>query len=150
MGHSSEKLFENDLNDIIDRLVELQDEINVVRKEAKLGNFSPFVINWLVNAKSNYPGDNGAEVLNELIKCAEILGIKQRNETNLSFNNGLSGDPCQKMNAENENKLNQDNEPKNSFGINRLNKRSWKKNVIIIFEIFLGIIISLLSVMVFH
>lgn len=71
-----EKSWDNEeLTDYVERLVEMQIEMNDLRKEAQGSGLQPPVLNWLVGQRANNPGDGGAAVVNELIRYAAALGM---------------------------------------------------------------------------
>jgi hypothetical protein len=66
---------QEELVDYVDRLVELQNEMTELRKEAKGSGLQAPALNWLVAQRANNPADGGAEVVNELISYATALGM---------------------------------------------------------------------------
>ncbi len=66
---------QEELVDYVERLVELQNEMAELRKEAKGSGLQTPALNWLVTQRANNPGDGGAKAVNELISYAAALGM---------------------------------------------------------------------------
>jgi len=66
---------QEELVDYVDRMVDLQNEMTELRKEAKGSGLQPPALNWLVTQRANNPEDGGAAAVNELISYASALGM---------------------------------------------------------------------------
>jgi hypothetical protein len=65
----------DDLTDYVDRLVEMQLEMNELRKEAASHGLKPPALNWLVGQRAGNPSDGGAANVNELLQYALALDM---------------------------------------------------------------------------
>lgn len=67
-----------DVADYVERLVEMQLEMNDLRKEAVANGLKPPVLNWLVGQRAGNPADGGASIVNELLQYAVALNMPLR------------------------------------------------------------------------
>jgi|GEM_PF-5628941 len=64
-----------ELEDYLERMVELQMDLTELKKEAKASGFNPPVLNWLSTTKANSPEDGGEKVINDLFQYAIASGM---------------------------------------------------------------------------
>ncbi len=64
-----------DLVDYVERLMEMQLEMNELRKEAASKGLKPPALNWLVGQRAGNPADGGAAIVNELLQYAAALDM---------------------------------------------------------------------------
>jgi len=66
----------DELDAVITNLLELEDDLEQVRKLSRSQDLNPQAINVLTNVVRQNPGDRGASVLNLILEYAEASGIK--------------------------------------------------------------------------
>ena len=65
-----------ELENVVTNLIELEDDLEQVRKVSRSHNLNPQAINVLTNIVRQNPGDRGASVLNLILEYAQVSGIE--------------------------------------------------------------------------
>ena len=65
-----------ELDEVVTNLIELEDDLEQVRKVSRSQNLNPQAINVLTNIVRQNPGDRGASVLNLILEYARVSGIE--------------------------------------------------------------------------
>jgi len=66
----------DELDSVVTKLIELEDDLEQVRKLSRSQNLNPQAINVLTNIVRQNPGDRGSSVLNLILEYARASGIE--------------------------------------------------------------------------
>ena len=65
---------DQEINSLIETMVDLSDSLRELRMDARAEGLHMMALNFLVNARTEFPQDRGTKVLQELLRYAQATG----------------------------------------------------------------------------